>query len=154
MDRHPVGARGQDCRGAQANHKIEVIRTGERLVKRRINIGPWQAAAVLVNENVEGIGRARSIEIRTQHVHLGDIPSLSSGHDEIVSSEVVKCVEIWFEVLRPRAESSSIVVLIVKDYVWNPRHWQKAQQTRASGTTRNSGRARRQAGANIVWKKL
>jgi hypothetical protein len=99
LNGNPVGALCENSRGGQVDHKIEVVRTGERLVRGAVNQIPRQAAAILVDENVERIGWTSSIEVRPQHVHFGDIPSLPSGHDEVVGGKIVIDVESRFEIL-------------------------------------------------------
>jgi hypothetical protein len=58
------------------------------LANRVVNLRPRQAAAITVEENVESVGRARTVEIPALYVHFSDMPSLASGHDEIVSGKV------------------------------------------------------------------
>ena len=71
---------------------------------RGVNDRPGQATAILVEEDVERRSRARSIEIYALRVHFGDIPSLASGNDEIVSGKVVKGVDDRLEILRASAD--------------------------------------------------
>ncbi len=58
------------------------------LANRAVNLRPRQAAAIMVEENVEIVGWARTAEIPALCVDFSDMPSLASGHDEIVSGKV------------------------------------------------------------------
>jgi hypothetical protein len=99
LNGNPVRALCENSRRGQIDHKIEVVHTGERLVRGAVNQSPRQSAAILVDENVEGIGWTRSVEVRPQHVHFGYIPSLASRHEEVVGEKVVIDIEFRFEVL-------------------------------------------------------
>lgn len=115
LNGNPVRALCENSRRGQVDHKIGVVRSGEGLVRRAVNQSPRQTAGILIDEHVEGIGWTSSIGVRAQHVHFGDIPSLPSGHNEVVGGEVVIDVEFRFEVLGRSGVRAGIVVLIIEN---------------------------------------
>jgi hypothetical protein len=52
-----------------------------------VNECPRQTTTILVEENVEVIGWARSIEISALRINFGDPPALAPGHEEVVSQK-------------------------------------------------------------------
>jgi hypothetical protein len=154
LDGNPVCAVRKRSRNGERDHEIKIVGRGVGQVGRAVNQGTRKGATILVDENVERIRWTKSIEICTQHINFGDIPCLASGHDEIVGSKVIKCVKIRFEVLRTGAGGPLVVVLIVEHYLWSFGRRQNTERTSLGRAARSSGLARRQAGANIVRKKL
>jgi hypothetical protein len=84
-----------------------------RLAGRAVNLHPRQAAAILIEEDVKIICRARSIGIKTEHVHFRDIPRLPGGNDEIVSRE--RTGRNIRKLLRASTGRSGVVKLIIED---------------------------------------
>ena len=80
-----------------------------RLTGRTVNLCARQAATILVKENVERSGRARSIEIYALCIHFGDIPRLASGNHEIVSGKIVIASIGGLEILGIGADRSRVV---------------------------------------------
>src|SRR4029077_19960155 len=108
LHRNPISACGEDSRCGQRYLK-DAGAVYVCLIHCGVDQRARQAAAILVNEDMEKGSRARSIEIYALRVHFGDIPSLASGHDEIVSGKVVKSVEGRLEILRPSADDPRVV---------------------------------------------
>jgi hypothetical protein len=87
LHRDPISAPAQHGRTAQGYLEDTcVINVG--LGGRAINLCSRQATAILIEEDVEIVGWASSIGIYALCIHFHYIPSLASGHDEIVSGKV------------------------------------------------------------------
>jgi hypothetical protein len=78
----------EDDRLGKSNHEIIAPRIG--ILESARNQHPWQVAcAILVEENVKRCSRPSAV-IFSEHIHFGDLPGLSSRHDEVVSGLAIK----------------------------------------------------------------
>ena len=105
----------------ERDHEVVAPRIG--ILESARNQHPWQVAcAILVEENVKRRSRPSAV-IFSEHIHFGDLPSLPSRHDEIVSGLAIEKIQRCFGVLRGDVRSllcGKVVILIVEDA---PRGW-------------------------------
>ena len=88
LDRDPVVSlrEGYGLR----KHNYEIIAAHVRILESARNENPWQVACtILVKENVKRRSRPIAI-IFSEHIHLGDLPSLAGWYDEVVGGLAIK----------------------------------------------------------------
>src|SRR4029450_1377157 len=96
----------------------EVVASRVRVLESACDQGRRQIAwAILVKENVKRRSRPSAV-IFSEHIDFGDLPSLPSRHDEIVSGLAIEKIQRCFGVLRGDVRSllcGKVVILIVED---------------------------------------
>ena len=100
LDGHPVGPRGKHDRGAQDDDRAaKAARVRVRLRRAVFDERARQGACVRKKVDVEGIRRARAVEILPGDIDAGHDPSLAGRHDKIVAALGIVYIEPGFEVL-------------------------------------------------------
>ena len=96
--RDPVVSLRESHGLGERNH--EIVAPGVGVLQSARNQDPWQVAcAILVKENVKRRSRPSAV-IFSQQIHFGDLPSLPSRYDEIVSGLAIEKIQRCFGVLR------------------------------------------------------
>jgi hypothetical protein len=98
---------------------------------------------------MEAIGWSEPIEVHPIDVDRLDIPSRTSGNDEIVGGLIVKSIVSRLEVLRWGGVGPRIVVLVVENYLRKFRHWQNPERMSGGGATASLGKLRNPLACNV-----
>jgi hypothetical protein len=101
--RDPVGTWAQRYRRAERDNEARIARI--RLVQ---TVGDHRArqvaAAVLVEADIDGVGRAAAVEVHALNVDTLDAPAVPTGDDEVIRELIVERIVRRLEVLRARRE--------------------------------------------------
>ena len=107
LHRDPTGA-GSECNRCGQGYFEDAVALDIRLTGPAGDERPGQTTIILVEEDVEVIGWARSIEIYALRINFGDPPALASRHKEVVSQKGGKFGKIR-ELLRCPTGHSRVV---------------------------------------------
>ena len=111
LDLDPIGASSKDGRRDEVYRKSRADYR-DCGVQNAVNLRAGKSRAVSVNEDIPTVGRSEAVKVYPIGVDRLHVPSLTTGHNEVVSEIGTEGREI-IESRGQSRVSSSVVVLIV-----------------------------------------
>jgi len=119
--------------GQSYRERAAVLRPLRQIVPA-VDLHARKATVISVKEDIETVGRSRSIEVRAINIDPFHQPSLAYGHDKIVCKIRIKVGKVS-EGCGQRHGASGVIVLVPQRYGREFRRWRN-QALRLRGSTR------------------